>query len=522
MRDESSSNPSYQDDIWAEFEDLVSSFDRDSLIKTVAAIYYWNGEAPNFTRPHLAIQLIVEAHQGTSSTSPGLPAVARVIKLARLVDFANLLERRLSARAQRELPEAAEWERQTLRFWSSIVTNPGTTGQMLTYLLDKFEGKEALVNETLGFTPEQACRTILSVYAGIQQAMKPFLGDESPFVRRRLGPEKHASTLLTPPTDFMRRWRSVSTFTPDFFATPRTDDIYPAVIEFLSTGAPNFATREPSFTRWAFLRTADGESALLVPGMLVETLLSSIPAGLSENLVEPARGDLGRHLGHHFEDVVASRLSRNWHGIEIRSRLRHDRVPGDTDLLLAFPDGDLILVQCKARSLRPAGRWGGILTFQRDLENNFQRGVSQISGSLSEITDRNRVLAVMIVTEAYFPGLVYKGSQQTSRLQFPSDFPNPIALSLYDLDYLTQKVLPTEFASYLQWRKDVLTSGSVLLLDEFDIIRAFLKSRRSGFIGHTPRSRPTQFVGYDGKFETQTIKELVRRLEPDADTAREG
>jgi len=498
--------------VWAEFGELINSCNRESLVRLVAAIYFWNGEAPAFARPHLVIQLIAKYHRAESSEPARMSVALQTVRLARLVEFANLLKLSQQVAEKRGVRADAEWETHTLRHWSSIITNPGTVGEMLSYLLDKFRPFDSTLHERLGFTSTEACRTILTIYFGLDDAFHSYVDRKTAFIRRRFGPEKHSKSLLTPPADFLRTWASVSRFPPDLWAHGRAPLLNRRVIDFLTTDIANLSPRGLSFGRWAFMREADGASSLLVPEMLTETLVSAIHFALFQDIDEERAGNLGRKLGRQFEELVAAKIRQNWPSVTVRERVIVDGVEGDTDLVVDVPGGKSLLIQCKGKPLRPVGRWGGILTFEDDLRRTIGEAGKQASASVRAFGGAERVGSVLIVVDAYFPGLLQTARGGLKDLSLWDQLPGLLVLTHYDLSYLTRRLSPEDLPRYLSWREELLTDGQTKVFDEYDLIRAYLKWRRTGFLGDSPGRAPDQYIGYDREFEKETLQQVGERL----------
>jgi hypothetical protein len=496
----------------------ASQFRFRDLAAQVTALQQYNLHPATFLPAPKVLQLIID-NAGTEGT--------RRPTLTTTVSILESIERSygVAAQAQRlrfPLPEPDEAGRSTrgldripesesMSEAASIISNPGSVGQMLNYVLDRYAPHTHLVKTFFGFTPEDICRIVRL----IQRRMNDII---SPFMIRRIGQiedparTRYRRKLDTPRKDFLAAWQDAITLGPSEIT--KLTEFGPAqeVVAFLTEEATAFSSRGDSFSRWNFVRVDPTKFQLVVPWTLAETVTSSIHLALLENLPQASRGAYGLKLGKVFEKLVRALFERWSPGILVESRKSFPGQRGDIDLMVRISRVGWLLLQCKGRALRPEGRWGRTDHYEADLKRNIDEAAIQARRALEAIPGRMKVESVLIVLDAYFPNatmFTHSGGPLDRSL---AGLPKPVVIAYYDLDYLLRKIPQSELLSYLDWRQDILREGRFLLADELDLLRLYQK-RHEGIIDVVrDREMNLAFVGSDREFEADTLREIDFRL----------
>ncbi len=454
-------------DYLSQARELAQRYDLVDLATKLSAFYAYNDHIAWLVPLPTLLQDLAE-HCAQTGSKPSTPPIVMRIALSASKGFSSdsrlLSHTEIKTESSFALGESLN-EIPTMLAQTKRIFNPGTGGQMLAYVLDKFGPHDLLLARHLGFTSQEACLSVRFLHARMLRAM-------ARIPRSRF---RRADRAVVPPRSFFDAWSLGATLDEAGRRQLGAHGLSEKVVGFLTGEWKNFAESGSSFGRWAFARNARGDPVLLIPGMLCDTLVSSIHMGLLEKLSESEQGSYGRILGRRFEDLVANMFLQKWPGVHVS---RGKKVPnlGDVDLAVTLPNWGAIVVQCKGRLLRPVARWGREELFLSDLRRNIIEAANQAEKSL-QIMRQVNVSAVFIVLEAYFPGATFFSFGPGEVSESLQGLPHPVVLSYYDLEYLLSTVHSDALPEYLQWREAILKSRRFIVSDEFDMVRLF--ERRS-------------------------------------------
>jgi hypothetical protein len=384
---------------------------------------------------------------------------------------------------------------------------------MLRYALHKFEPFAADLQAVMGFGCRDACVTVRLVLENLVTRTAPFFVPGRAAYDRQVGNRRDETHLETPPADFLNAWIAGSSYPSERPVEAAGGALNQNVIEFLSTQAPSFALPGPSFGRWAFVQGEGTRRILLVSSMLSETLLSALHMGLFEALSPEHQGPIGSALGDRFETLVGDQFRRLFPPESVRQRVRRTPRGAEADFVVNFTSGEQLVVQCRGRALRQRGRWGDPELFFADIETHIVEAAEQARRFLEDNQEGPRTVSVFIVLDAYFPlAPFYAGS--TGRVGTAvRDLPLPCVLSYFDLEYLMGVVDEVKLKDYLEWRGTLLANRSLLVHDEFDAIRAFLRLRKSLPAGPVvDRHISIIYTGFDPRYEEESLNSLDEEL----------
>jgi hypothetical protein len=494
------------------FRQYINQYNLVKLLRQIGSFVTWNGEMFGSERPHTLIQRIVEAHAGGSSRNASGQVVRRAFKLASDQGDATRSGRSPVHRARSMVP-GSPGEVGLLRWGVGRITNHGPPAQMLNYALDRYAQVNDLLLDRLGFTVEGACLASQIVSFRLVDATSPFLTPGSPPRQRLRGPAHNSTKLLVPPASFTSAWIAASKYPAPSAELRGASELTHKVVEFLTADPSGFASTARSFSRWAFVREADGGSGLLVSQMLAETMLSALQIGLLDTLKAQERGNFGNKIGLAYEGFVAGLFKRHWPATSVKSRLRSSVAGSEIDLLVQCKPGADILLECKGRALQPAARWGDAKVFDSNLRHDVIEAAHQAAKGLSELESRDEVASVVLVLDAYFPGatfLAHSGGLIGKALE---GLPSPIVTTHYDLDYLLRKLRPDEFIEYARWRQAALQTRRLVVVDEFDLVRAFFQLRSLPVSKLRTPGNLVVFIGDDKEYERTLFQELAERMQ---------
>jgi hypothetical protein len=397
---------------------------------------------------------------------------------------------------------------------SEVVEGGPPCGEAIVYVLEKFRQHDPLLVRKLGFASGEACRflrwkfeRVASVVAGFQPEMARF---------RLYGrhPHKYAGEILLPPQVFSELLaESLILSSGDLNKLPGIG-LNPAVPRFLAAAREELARPIPSFTRWSFLKRRDGGVQLLVPGILDREFPSALHWGLIECLDSRERGEYGNAIGKSFEEVLALRLQRYWPEVNVRRNVRLDAQSPEIDLLLELPSGDLVPVQCKTRPVSPRGRWGQSKEFLAELEQTIFRATHQ-ARACQEVFGAVRVIANLIVLEAYFPAISLQTVLPGTIGLKLRGLARPLAINFFDLNYLLAKIPSSDFKGYLDWREERLRVQSTIPVDEFDMVRAYLVRHDARWDIAEQKGIHVVFLGSDASYDKDFLRQADSLLQYD-------
>lgn len=478
-----------------------------------AAFCFWNGSPTSFPPKHLVLQQIATLAEGGGQEPATVPAVDRALRtFLRAYSFGDRTRAHDSTYYRSPVDERLP-EGPTMRAAARLITNPGAPGQMLLYALHKFAPLSTQVQQALGFGPREACTTIRLILEELKVRTAPYFAPgRAPYERRR-GSRRNATGLETPPRAFLRDWTTASTYPKVGSPSPGVAPLNHGVIEYLSGDPTSFALPGPSFGRWAFVKSGPVERVLLIPSMLAETLVSALHMGLFDSLSSEQQGTVGRVLGDQFESLVGQQFRRVFPAERVLQRVRRTPRAPEADFLVGLSSGEQIVVQCRGRALRQRGRWGDPELFFGDIETNIVEAAGQARRYLADNLSGPRTVSVFIVLDAYIPLTpFYTGSRGRVGIGV-RDLPLPCVLSYYDLEYLLGVVDEQSLIQYLEWRGTLLTNQALIVHDEFDAIRAFLRLHEAlPAEGMVDRRHSVFYTGYDPRFEEEQFATLDAEL----------
>ncbi len=489
----------------------------EDLAFKISSFYGYNANPARYLPCHILLQKVSSGPSKSAERKVSLSTVRQIIEeesriekesWGRTMESAGLELAEPSKPIMDKIPEFV-----TMREDSRVIYNPGAPGQMYNYALDRFRPFEAHLRNYLGFTALEACVSARLIQYRAKEYLRPYNQPGSPPYERSRGPAHYQRVLLIPPKEFLRRWREATVLTKDSMQELMRGGFRPEVVEFLSGDREDFSSQGNSFSRWAFLKNSDGSRSLLIPGMLVDTLVSALHLGLLDSLPPKEKGEYGRLLGGRFEDLVAGIFEVHYAGVSIDVHKPLPDPAGDIDLLVRLDPGVEILIQCKGRILRPVGRWSREEFFFSDVQRNILKAAEQASRALSAYQGRRNVFSVFLVLDAYFPvaGAFARAGQEIGRAM--RKLPNPVVLSYYDLEYLLRRVPANELQEYLTWREGILKSGRFVVHDELDLVRLYGQGVRAELEKIKEREGNLLFIGHDDEFQANVLREFDERVD---------
>jgi hypothetical protein len=493
------------------FSQFVNRFSLVELLRNVGAFCTWNGEMSGFARPHLLVQRIVDCHSGQGHRGVNGSVIRKALELATTEDRVYRDGRTHSASEERATPRSLDGLRIMQAGISSIV-NAGMPPQMLNYALDRFGQFDDLLRSRLGFSIEDACFASQVVSSRIVDATERFLTPDSAPRRRWFGEERYARRLLVPPARFVSAWLDSTSYPVDAAELHGASNLTHRLVDFLTTPTTGFSSRNKSFSRWAFVREDDGRSGLLISQMLADTVVSAVQLGLLERLTPAEKGAYGNRLGRGYEGIVENIFHRHYPELRTIPRVRDRPDASEIDLVVECDPEFCILVECKGKAIQPGARWGDARLFLSNLRQNIIEGAAQAQKAISEYGNPERIRSVFLVLDAYFPSatfLSYGGGGVASAIE---PLPLPVITTHYDLDYLLRKIPATELPTYLKWRVSALKSRRLVVVDEFDLVRAYFTLRTMPEVGLLESGGKLVFLGRDRDYEKILYEEFFERL----------
>jgi hypothetical protein len=492
----------------ASLRDQLRGLSLSSALPLTAAFCFWNGSPRGFTPAHMVLQQFATLAEGGGSDRASVPAIARALRsFLRAYTFRGEGRIRELGFYARPIDERLP-ERSTMRAAARVITNPGSPGQMLRYVLQKFDPCAAELQAALGFSCRDACTTVRIVLEHIVDQTAPYFVPGIAAYDRQVGTRQNATSVETPPASFLADWIAGSTYPSVRPLDTGGGVLNPRVIEFLTAEPTRFALPGPSFGRWAFALNDRAESTLLVSSMLTETLLSALNMGLLASLGADRQGAIGSALGDHFEELVANQFSRLFPPERVRQRVRRTPNGPEADFVVGLASGEQLVVQCRGRALSQRGRWGDPDRFSRDIEANIVEAAEQARRYLFDNLGGPPAISVLIVLDAYIPlAPFYTGSSGPIGTAV-RDLPLPCVLSYYDLEYLMTALRENQLKPYLEWRGALLANRSLVVHDEFDAVRAFLRLHDSLATRlMNDRRLSVIYTGFDPNFEEEMLRE---------------
>jgi len=492
---------------------FVSGYDPCELLRSLAMLYAWNGSPPNYPKAQFSIQKVAEVATESARQRPDGQAVLRLMELLRRCHESEIVVNQLASFEGANSDDSSKAALTLMRLYSSTITNPGTTGEMVSFGLKKFGPHRNLLLREFGFDARWYFISILAALTLLGERVRPALEPDAPILKHRDPSSFVPYEFESPPQSFAPIWEDCADF-----ANTRNLDFLPPMygertVRFLSADYGFFRANRQSFSRWAFLADPEGKCTLLISQMLVETALTALQIQILTNLPEKERSQYGNQIGENFEGIVADAFKKWWPDAMPQRRVNQDGDKGDTDVLVRLSNGRELHAQCKGKLLTPSGRWGRVDVFQSSVLANVVDAIGQAKRIIkSGPQQSSRPEAVLIVLEASFPGLLSNASRIPSVQSGLLELPHPIVLDIYDLWYLLRKVPEHELSGYLAWRDAFLASGQYSVADEFDVICAYLERHRLPLEPRTkPPSRPT-YIGYDPELSKTTMLEALEDL----------
>jgi hypothetical protein len=515
-------NPRFEGGSWfsvvdpeaeAGLRDLLGHVVIQGCLPMVAAFCYWNGSPLGFPPAHLVLQQFASLARGGGSARATVPAVDRALRtFLKAYSFGNEGVEQDSEFHRRPIDERLP-EGDMMRAAARVITNPGSPGQMLQYALRKFEPLSPDLNQALGFGIREACVSVRIVQETFIVGTHPYFVRGLPPFDRRAGPRRNLRIVETPSAAFLRDWAAASSYPNTGSVASDGSSVSSPVIRFLSCQAADFALPGPSFGRWAFVQEAQGKSVLLVPSMLGETLLSAVHMALFERLAPERSGAVGVLVGERFEALVGDQFRRRFPEESVHQQVRRTPNAPEADFVVDLFSGEQIVVQCKGRVLRQRGRWGDPDLFFGDIEANIVDAADQARRYLADNSGGSGVRSVFIVLDAYLPLTPFYTGAQGRIGAAVRDLPLPCVLSYYDLEYMLGKFDEPALLDYLRWRGALLESRALLVHDEFDAVRAYLRLHRAMPADRMiERNLSVLYVGYDPQFETEVLRAVDEEL----------
>jgi hypothetical protein len=493
----------------------IRQLDVEKLLTAFAALHLWNGEMPlKLLPPHLAVRRTLRL---SSLGGRGHVTLAKAREVLELLHDSDAEGPALNPLEPLDLalvnghpqPEAAAFQDA-----AEIVEAGPTLGGSILFVMDKFESSDPLLLSKFGFDSEDACRFVFWMLHRGTPAVSGFRTQMARIKVYGRHPHKYAGRVLLPPTVFYEMVSDALILAPSTLAELPRVGLNPSVPKFLAADLESLLRPFPSISRWQFLRRRDGGMQLIDTHILDRELPSALHWGLTESLDPSELGKYGRSIGKAFERVVAERVRRSWPEVSMRSGVRTNGQSPEIDLLLGLPGGGHALVQCKARPLSPAGRWGSYLVFFRDVEQTIFRAADQ-ARACQETFGAIDVKANLIVLEAYFPGIPLQSAMGGTLGRALRGLNRPLVTNVFDFQYLLTKVRPSDFIGYLDWRSDRLRLQTTIPTDEFDMVRAFLVRNDARWeIGEKLHIR-VPIAGADLEYEKDTLVDAEKRLEYD-------
>jgi hypothetical protein len=494
-----------------EFANLANRFRLADLMRKVGAFYTWNGELAGFPRAHVLIQEIVDVHRDESDRDAPISAVRKIVEL-RTKDQQRVDEEWLRNRTK-EPVGLPSLELELAKEGIKRIANPGPPPMMLTYAMDRYAPFNRLLRERLGFTIEQACFSESIITLRGAEAIHPFVTGDSPPKRRMFGPERYPRLLLTPPSAFVDAYMESGRYSPTRIKQARMPLFTERVIGFLTSTPQGFGSTKKSFSRWAFVDLGDGECGVVVTQMLADTLVSAVQIGLIEKLDERERGVYGREVGRHYEDLIAGLFRENYREAKIRSRVKVTPEAGDADVLVETSPTFRVLVMCKGKLLQPAARWGAQPLFLDNLARNVLEGVNQAKKVVKALSNTEPIASTFVVLDAYFPSMALLAYVESTLGDFTEGLPFPVVTTHYDLAYLLTKIRPDELPAYLRWRDLALKPRRLRVVDEFDLVRAYINTASNPLFDWTKPGPVVSFLGADREYDAILQERLGTRLQ---------
>ncbi|HZY92561.1 MAG TPA: hypothetical protein VFG07_07330 [Thermoplasmata archaeon] len=490
----------------------ISQLDVEELLAAEAAIHLWNGEMPGQLLPtHLAVRRTLERSSGSGRERATLVKTREVLQ-GLYEAFGegpglNPLEP-IDLEPEHSESGSAAFALQSL---AELVEGGPTLGECVVYVMEKFWTSDQLLVKHLGFTSEDACRFAWWMVHRGTPAVSGFRKEMAQMRWYGRHPHKYAGRVLLPPAVFLEMIVDAITLSKDKLDRLPLIGLNPAVPFFLATDLNALAEPFPSISRWTFLKRRDGGVQLLDTHILDRELPSAIHWGLAERLDSRELGYYGSTIGKSFERVVAGRIKRSWPEVMVHNDVRSNPRSPEIDLVMVLPSGGRFFVQCKARPLSPAGRWGTYLGFYRDVESTILHAAEQ-AHACEEGLDSANIFGNLIVLEAYFPAIPLQCTMKGTIGKALQGLTRPLIINVFDFNYLLDKIPSSELVDYLDWRSERLRLQTTLPTDEFDMLRAFLiRDQARWEVGERKQVR-VSIIGSDVGYQKQCLAEADRLL----------
>lgn len=508
----------------AEAKRLCSSLNLYDLVLGIGAFYAFNREPIGYVPPHYAIDFALKNSRASQNRLASTRDISKILNLMRDARESMLPCVRLNEDStdldKPDKPKSHHGnldETSTIRAASCHISNPGSIGQMICYALDKYAPFDTMIERHLGFDTVRAFRSMRLLQMRLGEQMYKRL---SPETLRKLSESRRGlrRALLRPPDDFMRAYKANAKITPDLL------DMYEAffgesledILVFLSADVMNAGLEGGFLSRWCFLRDTNQNYLLPLPQSLIETLIGAIHIELLESLGDAERGAYGRQIGRVFEDIVAERFRVYLPKARVtpRKKLMSRGKPSDIDVCIELPDSSIIAVQCRARLLRPKGRWDKEEYFEADVVRNIIDASSQMHSTFdADSSLMEMAVTAIVVLEAYFPMSVNFIQSDSSIGRAMKGLPNPIIISLYDLEFMMWLIPESRFLDYLAFRMKVLESRKVNVIDESDLCELYRRHGDDSEFFSRISSRPiSAWVADYGPFDLATLHAADIRL----------
>jgi hypothetical protein len=496
-------------------EDLaarVDQLDIEQLLAAEVAIHLWNGEMPQQLLPtQIAVRRTLELSSGIGRGRATLAKVREILKLLfETFGQGPGLNPLLPIELEPEHIESAS-DASALQVAAEVIEGGPTLGPCVIYLMEKFQSSDEILVKHLGFNSNDACRFAWWMVHRATPAVSGFRNQMAQMRWYGKLPHKYAGRVLLPPTVFNEMVTDAITLSKDKLDRLSRIGLNPAVPIFLAADQQNLAKPFPSVSRWSFLKRRDGGVQLVDTHLIDRELPSAIHWGLAERLDSRELGHYGSVIGKSFERVVAAQIGRCWSEVVVRTDVRLNSTSPEVDLLLELPAGGQVFVQCKARPLSPAGRWGTYLGFYRDIESTVLRAAEQARACERNL-DSTRIVANLIVLEAYFPEIPLQSAVDGTIGRALQGLTRPLIVNIFDFNYLLAKISSSELVDYLDWRSERLRLQTTLPTDEFDMLRAFLTRTEARWdVGEKKHIR-VSIIGSDVEYQKQRLAEADKLL----------
>ncbi|MCL4327993.1 MAG: hypothetical protein M1151_00680 [Candidatus Thermoplasmatota archaeon] len=495
------------------------SFEDLSLM--IGCIYHWNGYGAQRPLYHLLLSELADLCPLSGEMTPTLEDALNLINTFS-DEYNKYRSEKLSSHIFSD-QEGDDVEELTIsRIASESIINPDSEARLMEYILDKFQPIDQLLFEKLGFRTRDLLRTIRYIEILMQADFLDYNEIELPIFKMRRGsPDHYKQEWEIPPYDFYIQWKRSNSFDLEneySFLRPETKSVF----RFLSSSQAAFSTKEYAFRRWAFLKKEIDTAVLLDPTHLANTLLTAVHIGLLNSVTQIEKGRYLESIGKQFEEMIANSFRQAYPFATINPNKKYPGQVGDTDIEVTLEEDFCILAQCKSNQLIQKNAKKDDRTFAEFYNKSVLRAAQQAKESLEFHPNAKSVKSVFIIIDSYLPGIFVLQGRSGDTYRALKELPSPIVMNYFDFKYLLYRIPFRNLARYLEWRDKVISLGILILYDEYDLIRFYLKTVEEGleeqmldlFKFGAEKGLPPKiiFIGYDEEWETEGFASLDLKL----------